>query len=139
MTKNVKTCTVSLEVSEVETNEVFVQVKGRVYMDYIRSIGTVLAVSTILLNVVYQLFSIGSNIWLSVWSSDTTTVVNGVQDMGKTDMYLAVYGAFGVGQGEPYTSVRKARVHRCIRVVPYLGFDKRLSSTEHLPTGTVLK
>lgn len=89
-----------LEVSEVETNEVFIQVKGRVYMDYIRSIGTVLAVSTILLNVVYQLFSIGSNIWLSVWSSDTTTVVNGVQDMGKTDMYLAVYGAFGVGQGK---------------------------------------
>lgn len=71
-------------------------------MDYIRSIGVVLAVATILLNVVYQLSSIGSNIWLSVWSSDTTTVVNGTQDMGKTDMYLGVYGAFGLGQGESY-------------------------------------
>lgn len=137
--KNVKTCTVSLEVSEVETNEVFVQVKGRVYMDYIRSIGTVLAVSTILLNVVYQLFSIGSNIWLSVWSSDTTTVVNGVQDMGKTDMYLAVYGAFGVGQGESYTTVRKARDIDAYVLYRILVSTSVCLVRSTLPTGTVLK
>lgn len=69
-------------------------------MDYIRSIGVVLTVVTILLNAVYQLSSIGSNLWLSVWSSDTTTVVNGTQDIAKTDMYLGIYGAFGLGQGK---------------------------------------
>lgn len=45
-------------------------------------------------------FSIGSNIWLSKWSSDNNTVVNGTANTAKRDMYLGVYGALGVGQGK---------------------------------------
>lgn len=49
---------------------------------------------------VFQGFSIGSNIWLSDWSNDNTIYVNGTQDAGKRDMYLGVYGALGIGQGK---------------------------------------
>lgn len=45
-------------------------------------------------------FSIGSNIWLSQWSSDNETIVNGTVNTAKRDMYLGVYGALGVGQGK---------------------------------------
>lgn len=71
-------------------------VKWDVYKHYLRSIGWTLSIATIILNMVFQSFSIGSNIWLSKWSSDT----NAGNDTSLRDMYLGVYGAFGAGQGE---------------------------------------
>lgn len=50
------------------------------------------------MNAVFQSFSIGSNVWLSLWSTDNVTV-NGTTDTAKQDMYLGVYGALGIGQG----------------------------------------
>uniref|UniRef100_A0A069DZT4 ABC-type glutathione-S-conjugate transporter n=1 Tax=Panstrongylus megistus TaxID=65343 RepID=A0A069DZT4_9HEMI len=73
-------------------------VKWEVYAHYLRSIGAFLTVTTIILNVIFQGFAIGSNLWLSVWSSDNTTVVNGTQDTHKRDLYLEVYGILGLGQ-----------------------------------------
>ena len=58
-----------------------------------------MAVSTIVMNAIFQSFSIGSNVWLSLWSNDNTTVVNGTANTYKRDMYLGVYGALGLGQG----------------------------------------
>jgi hypothetical protein len=37
-----------------------------------------------------------------VWTSDPNIEKDGVQDTGKRDMYLGVYGAFGAGQSESY-------------------------------------
>jgi hypothetical protein len=71
------------------------QVKWDVYKHYLKSIGIVLSLATIFLNMVFQGFSIGSNIWLSKWSSDPEANQTNVRDM-----YLGVYGAFGVGQGK---------------------------------------
>lgn len=51
------------------------------------------------MNAVFQSFSIGSSVWLSLWSNDNLTVVNGTVDTVKRDMYLGVYGALGLGQG----------------------------------------
>lgn len=85
-----------IEVEKAETGSV----KWEVYKHYLRSIGIFLTLATILLNVVYQGFSIASNFWLSIWSSDNSTVVNGTVDTGKRDMYLGVYGALGIGQGK---------------------------------------
>lgn len=79
---------------EQERSEVG-SVKWAVYKHYLKSIGVTLAVLTIILNVVFQAFSIGSNIWLSKWSNDK----NAGNDTGLRDMYLGVYAAFGVGQG----------------------------------------
>jgi ATP-binding cassette, subfamily C (CFTR/MRP), member 1 len=59
-------------------------VKWDVYKHYLKSIGWTLAAATVVLNMIFQGFSIGSNIWLSKWSSDNITV----NDTGKRDMYL---------------------------------------------------
>ncbi|XP_035783639.1 multidrug resistance-associated protein 1-like [Anopheles albimanus] len=69
-------------------------VKWEVYKHYLKSIGLTLSVATVLLNMVFQGFSIGSNLWLSRWSTDKQAE----NDTGLRDMYLGVYGAFGAGQ-----------------------------------------
>ncbi|XP_014250122.1 multidrug resistance-associated protein 1 isoform X2 [Cimex lectularius] len=73
-------------------------VKWEVYKHYLKSIGPFLTSATIILNIIFQGFSIGSSFWLSIWSSDKTIVVNGTQDTSKRDMYLEVYGVLGFGQ-----------------------------------------
>ena len=59
----------------------------------------ILSFATILFNMVFQGFSIGSNVWLSVWSNDQS-IGNNTQDTSKRDLYLGVYGALGAGQGK---------------------------------------
>lgn len=66
-------------------------------MYYLRAAGSFAVISIILLNTLYQVFTIATSIWLSIWSSD---VMSGYKDMGKQFMYLGVYGALGLGQGE---------------------------------------
>ncbi|KAL0104453.1 hypothetical protein PUN28_017289 [Cardiocondyla obscurior] len=84
-----------IEVEKAETGSV----KWKVYSHYLKSIGWFLSISTIVMNAVFQSFSIGSSVWLSVWSNDNHTVVNDTLDTAKRDMYLGVYGALGFGQG----------------------------------------
>ncbi|XP_058815258.1 multidrug resistance-associated protein 1 isoform X5 [Topomyia yanbarensis] len=69
-------------------------VKWEVYKHYLKSIGLTLSVATVFLNMVFQAFSIGSNLWLSQWSTDAAAE----NDTSVRDMYLGVYGAFGAGQ-----------------------------------------
>ncbi|XP_014219235.1 multidrug resistance-associated protein 1 isoform X2 [Copidosoma floridanum] len=83
-----------IETEKAETGSV----KWTVYSHYLQSIGWFLAVSTIIMNAVFQSFSISANLWLSAWSSDNETVVNGTANTYKQNMYLGVYGAFGLGQ-----------------------------------------
>ncbi|XP_015175304.1 PREDICTED: multidrug resistance-associated protein 1 isoform X1 [Polistes dominula] len=85
-----------IEVEKAETGSV----KWKVYSHYFKSIGWFLSISTIIMNAVFQSFSIGSNVWLSKWSDDNMTSVNGtiVNEESRRDMYLGVYGALGFGQ-----------------------------------------
>lgn len=70
------------------------------YSHYLKSIGWFLSISTIVMNAIFQSFSIGSSVWLSVWSNDQNqTNGNNTLDTAKRDMYLGVYGALGFGQG----------------------------------------
>lgn len=89
-----------IEVEKAETGSV----KWLVYKHYLLSIGLFLSFATIILNVIFQGFSIGSNLWLSAWSSDPslTRIINDtiVVDTGKRDLYLGVYAGLGVGQGK---------------------------------------
>lgn len=80
---------------EQEKSEVG-SVKWHVYKHYLKSIGVLLSLATIALNIVFQGFAIGSNIWLSKWAVDKKAG----SDPAVRDMYLGVYGAFGIGQGE---------------------------------------
>ena len=66
-----------------------------VYSHYLRSIGFWMAFWTLLLYVVYQGFSMYSNIWLSDWSEAENTTQPEIRDL-----YLGVYGALGLGQGK---------------------------------------
>ncbi|XP_068898237.1 multidrug resistance-associated protein 1 isoform X2 [Tenebrio molitor] len=83
-----------IEVEKAETGSV----KWSVYKHYLRSIGVFLTVATIFLNMLFQGFSIGSNVWLGAWSDDKTIVVNNVTNTAKRDFYLGIYGALGIGQ-----------------------------------------
>ncbi|XP_057325978.1 multidrug resistance-associated protein 1 isoform X1 [Microplitis mediator] len=84
-----------IEAEKTETGSV----KLRVYAHYLKSIGWFLSISTIIMNAIFQSFSIGSNIWISDWSNDKTVVVNGTVDDTKKLTYVSVYGALGLGQG----------------------------------------
>jgi ATP-binding cassette subfamily C (CFTR/MRP) protein 1 len=75
-----------------------------VYTHYLRNIGVFLSAATVFFNVVFQGFSIGSNVWLSEWSNDKSMYGNETDD-SKQSLYLGVYGALGVGQGKSDTSV----------------------------------
>ncbi|XP_069695544.1 multidrug resistance-associated protein 1 isoform X5 [Periplaneta americana] len=83
-----------IEAEKAETGSV----KWRVYSHYLKSIGIFLSAATIFSNLVFQGFSVGSNVWLSAWSNDESMYNNGTQDEGKRDLYLGVYGALGFGQ-----------------------------------------
>lgn len=72
--------------------------KWEVYKHYLKSIGLTLSVATVFLNMIFQGFSIGSNLWLSRWSTDEAAE----NDTSVRDMYLGVYGAFGAGQGKKF-------------------------------------
>ncbi|XP_011637000.1 multidrug resistance-associated protein 1 isoform X7 [Pogonomyrmex barbatus] len=100
-----------IEIEKAETGSV----KWKVYSHYLKSIGWFLSISTIVMNAVFQSFSIGSSVWLSVWSNDNQTVVNGTVDTAKRDMYLGVYGALGFGQATFVVLSQIALVIGCLQ------------------------
>jgi ATP-binding cassette subfamily C (CFTR/MRP) protein 1 len=75
-----------------------------VYGHYLRNIGIFLTIATVLFNVLFQGFSIGSNVWLAEWSNVMSEHGNNT-DQG---LYLGVYGALGAGQGKSDISVLSA-------------------------------
>ncbi|CAB0007608.1 unnamed protein product [Nesidiocoris tenuis] len=120
-------------------------VKLSVYKHYLGAIGPLFVTATIVLNIVFQGFAIGSNIWLSVWSSDETIYVNGTQDSSKRDMYLEVYGLLGLGQitGQVASNITMALggIQACVALHLILLsqiFHAPLSFFDITPSGRVL-
>ncbi|XP_038214940.1 multidrug resistance-associated protein 1 isoform X1 [Zerene cesonia] len=83
-----------IEAEKAETGSV----KWAVYKHYLTSVGVFASVITIVMNLVLQLFQVGSNYWLAKWSNDDTMLVNGTVNKSTRDMYLGVYGGLGIGQ-----------------------------------------
>lgn len=54
-----------------------------------------MTIGSLLLNFAFQAFQIGSNMWLTRWSNDDAAGT----DHGVRNLYLGVYGAFGLAQG----------------------------------------
>jgi ATP-binding cassette subfamily C (CFTR/MRP) protein 1 len=69
-------------------------VKWSVYIYYTKSVGYAASAIAVAFYMIYQAFSVGSNIWLSRWSDDPRATT----DPGVRNMYLAIYGALGVLQ-----------------------------------------
>lgn len=76
------------------------QVKWDVYKHYLKSIGWFLSIATIVLNIIFQAFSIGSNVWLSKWSTDPRAA----NETQWRNIYLSGYGLFGIGQGRYFVA-----------------------------------
>jgi ATP-binding cassette subfamily C (CFTR/MRP) protein 1 len=100
-----------IEVEKSETGSV----KWKVYSHYLVSIGLFLSVATIVMNAIFQAFSIGSNVWLSVWSDDNMTTPNNTIDKSRQDMYLGVYGALGIGQASFVMLSQTALIVGCLQ------------------------
>uniref|UniRef100_A0A1Q3FS39 ABC-type glutathione-S-conjugate transporter n=2 Tax=Culex tarsalis TaxID=7177 RepID=A0A1Q3FS39_CULTA len=66
-------------------------VEWKVYRHYVKSIGISFSITTVISSLLYQTFSVGSNLWLSKWSMDQNN------DTSVRDTYLSVYAALGVG------------------------------------------
>ncbi|XP_077296379.1 multidrug resistance-associated protein 1-like [Arctopsyche grandis] len=71
-------------------------VKLSIYYHYFKSAGPFLLISTVIFNILYQMFTIGTNIWLSKWTSNND--INSANNTESRDLYLGVYGALGFGQ-----------------------------------------
>ncbi|KAK8748985.1 hypothetical protein OTU49_015624, partial [Cherax quadricarinatus] len=84
-----------IEAEKAETGKVSFGVYGY----YIRSIGVLSSLLTVIFYVLSQACTVGSNVWLTSWSAASEALVNETMEPSETDMYLGVYGALGVGQG----------------------------------------
>ncbi|CAH1646738.1 unnamed protein product [Spodoptera littoralis] len=83
-----------IEAEKAETGSV----KWGVYKHYLMSVGVLSSVITVLMNLILQVFQVGSNYWLTEWANDDKMLVNGTVDTKRRDMYLGVYGGLGIGQ-----------------------------------------
>ena len=79
------------------------QVSWKVYLKYFKAIGGISTFFIFGLFILYNAGGIVSNIWLSQWTDDkllrNTTLANTTEYQDKNYMYLGVYAALGIGQG----------------------------------------
>uniref|UniRef100_A0A3Q4HJW0 ABC-type glutathione-S-conjugate transporter n=1 Tax=Neolamprologus brichardi TaxID=32507 RepID=A0A3Q4HJW0_NEOBR len=71
------------------------QVKGKVYLEYVKAVGILLSVVICFLYGCQSAASIGTNIWLSEWTNDAVTN----STMENVQMRVGVYAALGFAQG----------------------------------------
>ncbi|XP_050310916.1 multidrug resistance-associated protein 1 isoform X2 [Anthonomus grandis grandis] len=85
-----------IEAEKSETGSV----SWKVYQHYLKSIGTFTVIATVVLNMLFQVFSIGSNVWLGYWSEPQNAAINdtNITVQISRDVGLGVYGALGIGQ-----------------------------------------
>ncbi|XP_074648822.1 multidrug resistance-associated protein 1-like isoform X2 [Tubulanus polymorphus] len=81
----------------VDETEETGQVKGAIYLAYIRSMGMMVFVCLIITYLLYIAGNIGTNIWLAYWSNDALDKNSTDEERDQLlDLRLGVYGAFGV-------------------------------------------
>lgn len=75
------------------------QVKFSIYLEYLRAVGFFSIFFIILAFVMNSVAFIGSNLWLSAWTSDSKIFNSTDYPKSQRDMRLGVYGALGLAQG----------------------------------------
>ena len=68
-------------------------------MFYIRAVGFALSAIIIISNVLQRIAEVSGDVWLSKWTDDTTTYINGTVDTTQRYMRLNVYAGIGLMQG----------------------------------------
>ncbi|CAG2247906.1 ABCC1 [Mytilus edulis] len=66
---------------------------------YMSAIGVPLSVFIVIFNIAFEILSRSSDVWISQWTSDNTTHINGTVDTTQRNMRLGVYAGIGVLQG----------------------------------------
>ncbi|XP_060581167.1 multidrug resistance-associated protein 1-like isoform X5 [Ruditapes philippinarum] len=87
-----------IEAEKMETD----RVKLGVFAAYVKSVGVLLSVLTVVFYILYNAANLYSNIWLSEWSNDVTHYnmsANFTVDTAQRDMRLGIYGLLGFIQG----------------------------------------
>lgn len=87
-----------IEKEKAETGKVQLSVYGY----YIRAIGIMSTCMTVVFYILSQACTVGSNVWLTAWSSESALQNETGQDPAVRDKYLGVYGALGIGQGKNF-------------------------------------
>ena len=87
-----------------------------------------LAVLSVIFYALFQTFTVGANLWLSVWSEDQEAGT----DPSKRNLYLGVYGALGLLQVNTfslYNKVTKVRIKEesFLNLAPFLVFLESFS------------
>nr|XP_054762700.1 multidrug resistance-associated protein 1-like [Lytechinus pictus] len=72
-------------------------VKLTVFWAYISSVGVLLSLLIVTLYMLFNIASVGGNLWLSRWSNEP--LVNGTQPDAVRDKYLTIYALLGLTQG----------------------------------------
>ncbi|KAI4530592.1 hypothetical protein MG293_019481 [Ovis ammon polii] len=75
------------------------KVKFSVYLKYLQAIGWCSIVFILLGFVIYYVAFIGSNLWLSAWTSDSKKYNGTNYPSSQRDLRVGVYGALGIAQG----------------------------------------
>ncbi|XP_031240697.1 canalicular multispecific organic anion transporter 1 [Mastomys coucha] len=76
------------------------KVKFSIYLKYLRAIGWWSIFFIILFYILNSVAFIGTNLWLSAWTSDSENLNNiGYNSSAQRDMRIGVFGALGVAQG----------------------------------------
>lgn len=75
------------------------QVKFSIYLEYLQAVGFFSILFIILAFVMNSVAFIGSNLWLSAWTSDSKIFNSTDYPKSQRDMRLGVYGALGLAQG----------------------------------------
>lgn len=117
------------------------QVKWSVFLSYARALGFIMSFLLLASYLLFEASSMFSNIWLSEWTEDkdlqNMSLVNSTHYKNKMDLYLGVYGGFGLLQScfvlmyaflTAYSSIRASRnLHnnmlQCILRLPLSFFD----------------
>lgn len=75
------------------------QVKFSIYLKYLQAVGWCSIFFIVFAYVTSFVALIGSNLWLSVWTSDSKTFNASNYPASQRDMRIGVYGALGLVQG----------------------------------------
>ncbi|XP_034367767.1 ATP-binding cassette sub-family C member 2 [Arvicanthis niloticus] len=75
------------------------KVKFSIYLKYLRAVGWWSILFVIFFYVLYNVSFIGSNLWLSAWTSDSENLNETSYSSSQRDMRIGVFGALGIAQG----------------------------------------
>ena len=95
--------TVNFHIPQRITSEIVFQVKWTTYFAYGRALGVFMMLLLLALFLLFGVSSVLSNLWLTQWTEDpvlqNASLTNTSTYLEHRDLYVGVYGGFGVAQG----------------------------------------